>query len=151
MQAMATASRPKKCAVVNLYLERYYKSHIKESFDKAWASASATLPKSARIQMCKQFIVESWENETAEFREALEKEMADAYKAEMKAFQNGTAWVPRTAEEYAKYVIFCIDTKKKHNNVSQRNERFSKHLDTVSGCHFPATWNVCCGDDGWAT
>jgi hypothetical protein len=51
MQAMATASRPKKRAMVNLYSERYYKSHIKESFDKAWASASATLPKSARIQM----------------------------------------------------------------------------------------------------
>jgi hypothetical protein len=100
MQAMAAASRPKKRAAVNLYSERYYKTHIKESFDKAWASASATLPKSARIQMCKQFIVDSWEKKTKEFREALEKETADGYKAEMKVFQNGTAWAPRTADEY---------------------------------------------------
>jgi hypothetical protein len=44
--------------------------------------------------MCKQFIVDSWEKETKEFCNALEKETADAYKAEMKAFQNGTAWAP---------------------------------------------------------
>ncbi|KAF8228326.1 hypothetical protein L208DRAFT_1379403 [Tricholoma matsutake] len=100
MHKMAAAKHPKKHAAINLYSDCYYKTCIKEKFDKLWASASQTLPRSARIQMCKAFIDECWKKEQVEFREELEKEMEEMYKAEMKAFQNGTAWAPWTAEEY---------------------------------------------------
>ncbi|KAF8223553.1 hypothetical protein L208DRAFT_1381414 [Tricholoma matsutake] len=100
MHKMAAAKHPKKCAAINLYSDHYYKTCMKEKFNKLWATASQTLPGSACIQMCKTFIDECWKKEQVEFREELEKETEEKYKAEMKALQNGMAWAPQTAEEY---------------------------------------------------
>ncbi|KAF8238248.1 hypothetical protein L208DRAFT_1375273 [Tricholoma matsutake] len=100
MHEMAAAKHPKKHAAINLYSDCYYKTCMKEKFDKLWATVSQTLPRSACIRMCKTFINKCWKKEQVEFREELEKETEETYKAEMKAFQNGMMWAPQTAEEY---------------------------------------------------
>ncbi|KAF8222049.1 hypothetical protein L208DRAFT_1382029 [Tricholoma matsutake] len=113
MHEMATAKHPKKHAVINLYSDRYYKTCMKEKFDKLWATASQTLPRSARIQICKTFIDECWKKEQVEFREELEKEMEETYKAEMKAFQNGMT----AMEDSASTLIPFADAISQHLGV----------------------------------
>ena len=58
--------------------------------------------------MCKAFIQDAWKKETAEFRETLEKEVDDAYKAAMDDYRKKDGWTPRTAEEYYKCVFIYL-------------------------------------------
>lgn len=59
--------------------------------------------------MCKAFIQDAWKKETVEFRETLEKEVDDAYKAAMDDYRKkDSGWTPRTAEEYYKCVFLYL-------------------------------------------
>jgi len=99
LQDMA-AVRPRKQTALHLYSSQNYKSKFKKPFDKLWNTIKHNIPKPLRINASNKFVRATWNKETEDFREAVEKETEDIYKKELKEYKNDTAWTPCTAEEY---------------------------------------------------
>lgn len=93
--------RPRKPVAVNIYSQRYYQERLKADFDAEWNTVKDVVSSRGRLAMMKQFVRDSWNKETVEFRDALQEEIDQEYEAQLQEWKKdeGT-WQPKTAREY---------------------------------------------------
>lgn len=94
------SSRPRKKSVLSLYSQLHYKERIKPLFDRVWEAAKTTLPGTARVSMCREFVKAQWQAESEEFRAEIQQQVAADYAKEMEAFKAKDSWAEGTAESY---------------------------------------------------
>ncbi|KAF9490482.1 hypothetical protein BDN71DRAFT_1434647 [Pleurotus eryngii] len=66
------AVRPRRRNAMNIYWAENYASSIKKLFDAHWKKVKNTVPAELRMSMCADFVRAKYEDETEEFRKALE-------------------------------------------------------------------------------
>ncbi|KAF4562992.1 hypothetical protein EYR40_007293 [Pleurotus pulmonarius] len=66
------AVRPRRRNAMNLYWAENYATSIKKLFDAHWKKVKSTVPSELRMSMCADFVRAKYEDETEEFRKALE-------------------------------------------------------------------------------
>ncbi|KAF9491964.1 hypothetical protein BDN71DRAFT_1576609 [Pleurotus eryngii] len=66
------AVRPRHRNAMNIYWAENYASSIKKLFDAHWKKVKNTVPTELRMSMCADFVRAKYEDETEEFRKALE-------------------------------------------------------------------------------
>ncbi|KAF9488154.1 hypothetical protein BDN71DRAFT_1539626 [Pleurotus eryngii] len=66
------AVHPRHCNAMNIYWAENYASSIKKLFDAHWKKVKNTVPTELRMSMCADFVRAKYEDETEEFRKALE-------------------------------------------------------------------------------
>lgn len=94
------STRPRKKSVLSLYSQLHYQDRIKPNFDRVWAAAKNTLPSTARISMCCEYVKAQWENEPEEFREEIQRQADEAYAKEIEAYKAKDSSAEGTAESY---------------------------------------------------
>jgi len=111
LKGMADSSKehPRKAVAVNVYSQRYYQERLKAEFDAQWEDVKSVVPSRERLAMTKEFVCDSWNKETVEFRRALQEEIDQEYDAQLEKWkkEEGT-WQPTTAREYYDAVQDCL-------------------------------------------
>jgi hypothetical protein len=96
-----TAGRPRKKRILQVYSSRFYATKIKAGFDAHWAKEKGALPASERVSLMADWVRNSWEAETPEFRKAFTEEFDAEYQAAVKGYKEGKAFMPGSAEARA--------------------------------------------------
>jgi hypothetical protein len=101
MQAMSgNAARPRRKTNLAQYSSKYYVSKLKQGFDAVWDNAKETVPPSARISMCQDYVKACWEQESEEVKTEIAAEADTQYEAEMGEYRSMNSLPERTADEY---------------------------------------------------
>ncbi|KAJ7922764.1 hypothetical protein B0H13DRAFT_1865601 [Mycena leptocephala] len=101
MQAMSgTAARPRRKPNVTLYSSKFYASKLKAGFDPLWEAAKETLPASARISMCQDYVKACWEKESDELKAEIAAESDALHLEALKKYRDLNSLPEQSAEEY---------------------------------------------------
>jgi hypothetical protein len=103
MQSMAgNSARPHRKSLLAFYSGKYYATKLKDGFDEVWDKAKSTLPGSARISMCQDYVKSSLEAETEEFKTELAQEADEEYQRALAVYRKGRSVPEQAAETYHK-------------------------------------------------
>jgi hypothetical protein len=75
-------------------------TRIKPKFDALWLEVKHTMPGSARVALCQDFVRKCWEEENDEFKELIEKEAQEMHRIALEEWKATRKVVERTAETY---------------------------------------------------
>jgi hypothetical protein len=106
MQTMTgPRARPRRKPALGLYSKLHYTTCVKPEFDAIWAEASKTLPLKERVAMSQDYTRTCWAKESAEFKDALEKEAEELHHAEIEQWKAARIIPEGSAEEYHECVF----------------------------------------------
>ncbi|KAF9490830.1 hypothetical protein BDN71DRAFT_1510919 [Pleurotus eryngii] len=109
---------------MNTYWAENYASKIRKEFQQYWKTAKLTAPPDSRMTMCADYVKARYDDETEEYRCALEKRADAEYKQALDEYHNRDT-LDGTAEAYANawreadnflHVFVDAITKNAHSN-----------------------------------
>jgi hypothetical protein len=101
MQAMSgTMARPRRKPNVTLYSSKFYASKLKAGFDPLWEAAKETLPASARISMCQDYVKACWEKESDELKAEIVAESDALHLEALQKYRDLNGLPEQSAEDY---------------------------------------------------
>jgi hypothetical protein len=108
MQNMSgNTARPRRKPNVAVYSSKYYALKLKEGFDATWDRVKGTLPPSARVSKCQEYVQSCWEKESDEVKEEIAREADAQYEAAMTEYRALNSVPEASAEEYHRLVLAC--------------------------------------------
>ncbi|KAF9487182.1 hypothetical protein BDN71DRAFT_1514230, partial [Pleurotus eryngii] len=95
-----TIERPRRRMAMNIYWAENYASKIRKEFQQYWKTAKLTAPPDSWMTMCADYVKARYDDETEEYRCALEKRADAEYKQALDEYHNRDT-LDGTAEAYA--------------------------------------------------
>ncbi|KAF4580321.1 hypothetical protein EYR38_003216 [Pleurotus pulmonarius] len=92
--------RPRRRTAMNIYWAENYGTKIRKEFQQYWKTAKLTAPPDSRMSMCADYVKARYDDETEEYRCALEKRADAEYKQAMDEYNSRDA-LDGTPEAYA--------------------------------------------------